>query len=126
MSRKLRPNLKTSVRVDSYAAILTELVGLLESARRTSARAVNAVMTATYWQIGRRIVEHEQAGADRAEYGALLLPRLSADLTKRFGRGFSEENLRLMRLFYLSDPRRISQTTSGKLRRPISQTASGK
>ncbi|HEX5241715.1 MAG TPA: hypothetical protein VFW23_00530 [Tepidisphaeraceae bacterium] len=53
-------------RQDQYAAILAEVVELLESARRASARAVNAVMTAAYWQVGRRIVESEQGGASRA------------------------------------------------------------
>ncbi len=49
--------------------ILAEVIDLLESARRASARVVNAVMTATYWQVGRRIVESEQGGASRAGYG---------------------------------------------------------
>ncbi len=86
--------------VDGYDAILAEVSGLLESARRASTRAVNAVMTATYWLIGQRIVEHEQGGAGRAEYGAELLKRLSCDLTRRFGRGFSVDNLERMRQFY--------------------------
>ena len=57
-------------------------------------------MTATYWEIGRRIVEFEQGGKKRAEYGKALLKRLSRDLVGRFGRGFSERNLEQMRLFY--------------------------
>jgi len=56
---------------------------LLEAARRVSARTVNAFMTATYWEIGRRIVEFEQGGKERAEYGETLLLRLSHDLTAR-------------------------------------------
>ncbi len=83
-----------------YDVMLSGVVDLLEQARRSSARAVNAVMTATYWETGRRIVEHEQKGAARAEYGSALLKRLSADLTAKFGRGFSERNLKQMRLFY--------------------------
>ncbi|MCO6459547.1 MAG: hypothetical protein J5I93_29895 [Pirellulaceae bacterium] len=55
---------------------------------------------ATYWEIGRRIVEFEQGGEARAEYGAGLLKRLGKDLTARFGRGFSERNLRQMRAFH--------------------------
>ncbi len=66
----------------------TGIVELLESARRTAARSVNALMTASYWEIGRRIVEFEQGGKGRAEYGQQLLKRLSSDLTARFGRGF--------------------------------------
>ena len=61
---------------------------LLDTARRASARTVNAIMTATYWELGRRIVELEQGGKGRADYGEELLKRMSADLTPRFGRGF--------------------------------------
>ena len=97
---------------DHYAEVLGEVVELLSAARRASARAVNALMTATYWEMGRRIVESEQRGAKRADYGKELIARLSADLTKRFGRGFSERNLEQMRLMYLTW--RISQTLSAK------------
>jgi hypothetical protein len=101
--------------VVGYDDVLASVVSLLESARRASARAVNAVMTATYWQIGRSIVEHEQGGADRASYGERLLAQLSADLTSRFGRGFSRQNLQNMRLFYLAWPDEgICQTLSGE------------
>jgi hypothetical protein len=92
--------------------VLTEVVRLLEDSRHTSARAVNAVMTATYWEVGRRIVEGEQSGDKRAGYGKELLKRLSSDLTIRFGRGFSQRNLEQMRLFYLGW--RISQILSAK------------
>jgi predicted nuclease of restriction endonuclease-like (RecB) superfamily len=95
-----------------YDSVLTEVVRLLEDARRASARAVNAVMTATYWEVGQRIVEGEQAGAKRASYGKELLKRLSSDLTAKFGRGFSQRNLEQMRLFYLGW--RIPQTVSAK------------
>ena len=81
--------------------VLSGVVELLDAARRASARVVNSLMTATYWEIGRRIVEHEQAGKERAAYGAELLTRLSADLTERFGRGFSVDNLERARKFYL-------------------------
>ena len=64
-----------------YNSVLTEVVRLLEDSRRTSARAVNAVMTATYWEVGRQVVESEQAGGKRAGYGKELLKRLSSDLT---------------------------------------------
>ena len=95
-----------------YDSVLTEVVRLLEDSRRASAKAVNAVMAATYWEVGRRIVEGEQSGAKRAGYGKELLKRLSADLTARFGRGFSQRNLEQMRLFYLGW--RIPQTVSAK------------
>lgn len=83
-----------------YRGLLGEVVSLLETARHTSARAVNAVMTATYWEIGRRIVEVEQQGSAQAEYGDELIKRLAADLTARFGRGFSWRNLYRMRSFH--------------------------
>ena len=72
-----------------YDDVLASMVDLLESSRRASARAVNCVMTATYWEIGRRIVELEQEGEWRAEYGEEMLKRLAVDLTARFGRGFA-------------------------------------
>lgn len=99
-----------------YDTVLADVVRLLESARRTSARAVNAVMTMTYWGVGRRIIETEQAGKGRAKYGEALLERLSGDLTARFGRGFSVDNLEMMRLFYLNYPaaEAISETPSRK------------
>ena len=87
-----------------YAGVLANMVALLEQARHASARAVNSVMTATYWELGRRIVECEQQGEKRAEYGAELLGRLSADLSSRFGRGFSRHNLARFRDFYLAFP----------------------
>jgi predicted nuclease of restriction endonuclease-like (RecB) superfamily len=85
-----------------YIHALRDVVSMLEESRRAASRNINALMTATYWQIGRRIVEFEQGGADRAAYGQALLQRLSADLTARFGRGFGADNLELMRLFYQS------------------------
>ena len=97
---------------DGYGDVHGAIVALLEAARRAAARNVNALMSASYWEIGRRIVESEQGGAARAGYGEALLKRLSADLSARFGRGFSERNLEQMRLFYLGWP--ISQTASAK------------
>ncbi|MCX9010758.1 MAG: DUF1016 N-terminal domain-containing protein [Candidatus Methanoperedens sp.] len=95
-----------------YDIVLSDVIDLLESARRASVRTVNAIITSIYWEIGRRIVEFEQGGKRRAEYGKELLKRLSVDLTARFGRGFSERNLEQMRLFYLGWP--ISQIVSAK------------
>jgi len=100
----------------SYNPLLKDIVQLLEDARRYAARTVNAILTATYWEIGRRIVEFEQGGESRAEYGASLMERLSKDLNLYFGRGFSVDNLESMRLFYLAyPPARISETMSRKL-----------
>ena len=73
MPPKPRKSKLPAMRVERHDAILAEVVGLLEAARHGAARAVNTVMTATYWQIGRRIVEAEQGGTVRAEYGERLL-----------------------------------------------------
>jgi len=88
-----------------YHEVLAGVVELLDAARRASARVVNSLMTATYWEIGRRIVEHEQAGSKRAGYGEALLEGLSRDLTRRFGRGFGIIQLRTMRQFYATHAR---------------------
>lgn len=98
-----------------YAGLHDTVVALLEAARRASVRSVNAVMTACYWRVGQRIVETEQAGVERAAYGAALIERLAGDLTARFGRGFSRQNLQQMRQFYLCwVDEQICQTPSGK------------
>jgi predicted nuclease of restriction endonuclease-like (RecB) superfamily len=89
---------------DDYKNTLSDVVALLDQGRQAAARSVNALMTATYWQIGRRIVESKQGGELRATYGDEILRRLSMDLTRRFGRGFGVDNLELMRLFYQSYP----------------------
>jgi predicted nuclease of restriction endonuclease-like (RecB) superfamily len=97
-----------------YPGLVKDLSGLLESARRATARTVNAIMTATYWEVGRRIVEHEQGGAKRAAYGKELIRRLARDLTAKFGRGFGVDNLELFRAFYLTYlPVQIRQAVSG-------------
>ncbi|MEI6209865.1 MAG: PDDEXK nuclease domain-containing protein [Desulfuromonadales bacterium] len=113
MADKTKPSKIQSAPASGYDAMLSGVVELLEQARRMSARAVNTIMTTTYWDVGRRIVEYEQGGKGRAQYGTQLLERLSVDLGKRFGRGFSIINLRSMRKFYECWPlSRIRQTTS--------------
>lgn len=109
---KTKPSVATS-----YNAMFSGVARLPEDARRNSVRSVNAIITATYWEIGRRIVEYEQQGKLRAQYGAQLLERLSLDLTKRFGRGFSVINLRTMRRFYeYWHDAQIRQTVSAEFR----------
>ena len=112
-SSKKSQLVKRDKNLKGYSTFLGEITELLESARHASARAVNTVMTTVYWEIGRRIVEYEQKGEARAAYGEKLLESLSADLGKRFGRGFGLINLRQMRRFYLEwpDPQ-IRQTVS--------------
>ncbi|WP_343731820.1 PDDEXK nuclease domain-containing protein [Duganella sp.] len=105
--------------IANYDAIHAQIVELLESSRSSAARHVNSLMTRAYWEIGKRIVEYEQKGDQRALYGDQLLIRLSEDLSKRFGRGFSRQNLQQMRNFYVCWPE-ICQTISGKLELPWS------
>jgi len=125
MAKKSKINLKSN-----YISLIGDISSLLESARRTSARAVNAILTATYWEIGRRIVEYEYQGMDRIEYyGDKLLENLSKDLQKKFGRGFSRQNIQLMKQFYEVYPmEKICQTLSGKslIRGNIGQALSNK
>jgi len=101
-----------TLRNKEYSGILTSVIKVIEQARYASARSVNAIMTATYWEIGRRIMEFEQKGERRAKYGEELLKKLSVGLAKRFGRGFSIRNLRSFRAFYLAWP--IRQTLSAE------------
>jgi predicted nuclease of restriction endonuclease-like (RecB) superfamily len=99
--------------LDAYTNFAGDIAALLDEARRQAARSVNAILTATYWEIGRRIVEFEQSGKSKAAYGEELIDRLSHDLTVRFGRGFGRSNLFQIRMFYLTYPQ-IVQTPSGQ------------
>jgi predicted nuclease of restriction endonuclease-like (RecB) superfamily len=97
----------------AYVLLRSGIVELLESARRGAARTVNAIITSAYWEIGRRIVQEEQNGREKAGYGERLIDRLSSDLITRFGRGFSRSNVFQMRQFYLAHVE-IIQTASGQ------------
>lgn len=81
-----------------------KVAALITEARRQVRSQVNQVMVVTYWQIGQLIVEDEQSGEARAEYGKAVLQRLSEQLTTQFGKGFDSSNLRRMRQFYLAFP----------------------
>lgn len=69
-----------------YSILITDLASLIEQGRKAAVRYVNTALVATYWFIGRRIVEYEQKGKERAEYGEALLKKISIDLTPRFGK----------------------------------------
>ncbi|MDK6382348.1 PDDEXK nuclease domain-containing protein [Citrobacter freundii] len=86
---------------DDYQQIHDGIIHLVDCARTEIVRSVNALMTATYWEIGRRIVEFEQGGETRAAYGEQLIDRLSQDLSQRYKRGFSTRILWQIRTFYL-------------------------
>jgi len=100
-----------SIPTAAYAGVHEGIVALVHGARYAAARSVNGLMTSTYWEIGRRIVEAEQQGKRRAGYGDALIKRLAIDLTAQFGRGFGWRNLFQMRAFYLAWPD-ILQTAS--------------
>src|SRR5260370_12603115 len=105
---------------DNYDNIRAGIVELLKTAKSAAARNVNSIMTAVYWDIGRRIVKFEQRGEHRAEYGEQLIEQLSGDLTRQFGRGFGRANLLQMRAFYRAWPEAtILQILSGESTRSV-------
>lgn len=119
--------------VEPLLPLIKEIRDLVQQARQTAAHTVNTLQVATNFEIGRRIVEHEQSGSRRAGYGKRLVQDLSEKLTEEFGRGFSSTNLKYMRQFYLEyrEPvRQIRQTSSDKSAAlvrpgtPIGQTVS--
>lgn len=115
MTKSVAKKKSAAPAVANYSGLVGGISELLDASRRASARTVNAFITATYWEIGRRIVEFDQGGEKRADYGDELLAHLADDLTKRFGRGFSRRNLQSMRQFYQFAPaQRIWQTLSAK------------
>lgn len=94
-------------------SLLTDIRQLLQAARNSIARTVNTTLIATYWQVGRHIVEFEQGGSARANYRQGLIDFLSKHLKAEFGAGFNATNLRLMRRLFLDFP--IQQTLSVEL-----------
>ena len=94
--------------------LYSNIAELLQTARQTIVRAVNQTMVYTYFEIGRMIVEDEQQGKERAEYGKRVLKELSKRLTAEFGKGFSVENLDRMRFFYQAYSKSISSTVLTK------------
>ncbi len=85
--------------------IYKRVCSILEKARSNVARAIHSEMVFAYWHIGREIVEEEQRGRSRAEYGKRLLEKLASQLSEVFGKGFDESNLRNIRAFYLTYPK---------------------
>ena len=86
--------------------LLADIREVLLSARKTVYKAVNFAMVSAYWNVGRRIVEDEQHGKRRAEYGKAVLSELSDKLTAEFGKGFTLTNLKSVRQFYLTFPKK--------------------
>jgi hypothetical protein len=127
MAKRRKPTQLRLPGTSDYGGVVATISDLLDQARRSAARAVNSVLTAAYWEIGRQLVEFEQGGQAKAEYGQNLLKQLGHDLTARFGRGFSWRNFFSMRSFYLGWE--ILQTSSAKfearVRRPAELAETG-
>jgi len=98
---------------ENYLKLVQSIGETIEEARNRAVKAVNIELLRANWEIGKFIVEFEQNGNEKADYGSSLLEKLAKDLRERFGKGFSKSNVYLMRLFYIKFP--IFQTLSGKL-----------
>lgn len=98
--KPLSRNLKATSSLD----FVREIKQIINTGRNSAYSAVNSAMIATYWNIGRKIIEEEQQGKERAEYGKELIKMLAQELTHEFGNGFSERYLRAFRKFYLVMP----------------------
>ncbi|MCX7048465.1 MAG: DUF1016 N-terminal domain-containing protein, partial [Candidatus Sumerlaeota bacterium] len=139
--RRRKPESPRHLASNDTARLYQRIRELIIAARQTVARGVDLVQVHTNFEIGRHIVEHEQQGEHRADYGKEVIKALADRLMTEFGNGFSKSNLEYMRRFYLAYEDRghpiaqtasgqlatpnISQTTSGQLAKPKSQTASG-
>ena len=113
----------------AYQALVGGIASVIDEARRAATRSVNAAMTAAYWLIGGHIVEFEQGGRERGEYGRGVVERLASDLSARYGRGFSARSLWQMRAFYVAWPVLQHEPASlapvaGKLQTPSAESES--
>jgi len=101
---KVQSDNKQLVENENLTSFFTEIKTILAQSRQKSYQAINSAMVDAYWLMGKRIVEQEQQGKNRAEYGEHILVELSKALTTEFGKGFSYANLRNFRQFYLTFP----------------------
>jgi len=92
------------IKKPDYSKLLKRISVIIEEVKRKTFRQINIIITGTYCEIGKAIIEVEQKGKKRAKYGTELLLRLSNDLTQKFGKGYSVDNLEAMRKFYLVYP----------------------
>ena len=103
------------MKLSSDTNFIREIKELVNSAKQRVVTSINIAMVYTYYEIGRRIVEQEQKGKHRAHYGNVLIKQLSAELTREFGKGYSEVNLRYFRKFYIIySVNQIQQTVFAK------------
>lgn len=89
------------VKNSGFEKMISDIEALVNTSKNELATSINKVMTVTYWSIGKYIVEFEQEGNAKAEYGKNLLSTISKELTLRLGKGYSRPNLNNMRKFYL-------------------------
>lgn len=92
--------------IAAYQLMITDIRQIIISGQEYAYNAASKAMVLTYWQVGRRIVEQEQEGKERAEYGKALIETLSGELTREFGKSYSKRNLQYFRKFYLAFPDR--------------------
>lgn len=111
MSKEIQSSHQPNAELDQVCQIA---IGYVEKARQNVLKSVNHEQVLAYWNIGKLIVENEQKGQSRAEYGKALIKALSTKLNHEFKRGFSASNLRYMRQFYLTYPDRIHHTPCGE------------
>lgn len=97
----------------NYNHLLENIGSTLQTAKQNAIKAINTELVQANWKIGKHIVEYEQLGKEKAEYGSSLLTHLAKDLKIKYGKGFSKSNIYLFRQFYIKYP--IFQTVSGKL-----------
>ena len=113
-----------------FSPLIREIRDIVQKARLAVTQNVNSILVVTNFEIGRRIVEHEQQGKPKAGYGKQTVQELSRQLTEEFGRGFSKRNLEYMRRFYLEYRELTPQTvpdgsdTAVSAGQPIAQTLS--
>lgn len=103
----------------NYSTLISDLHSIIEQGRKTAVSFVNTALVATYWLVGKRIVEDEQQGEKRAEYGESTLKNISKNLTSRFGKGFSVPQLKNIRQFYIIySTKRYTLSSQFKIQKP--------
>ena len=117
---------KSEIVPRDYGNLLERIAAIFTQARLRAVRDINLTQVMAYYEIGREIVEFEQKGKSRGEYGEKLIERLSEDMSKELGRGFSPTNLKMMRLFYQSFPIRqtLSDESASQVNAPVHFTPS--
>lgn len=122
MATKRQPVRKAAKAVTAKrpASLYKRVQGILEQARDTAARSVNTAQVVANWLIGREIVEDEQSGARKADYGKRVLQELSGRLQRKYGNGYSVDNLELFRRFFLNYPSLLGNEISDAVRRKSS------